>query len=44
MFNNFESLREEARAHILEVLEDYEGYTCDFHKVLIAWLKDNDRV
>lgn len=31
MFNNFESLREEARAHILEMLEDYEGYTCDFH-------------
>ena len=31
MFNNFESLREEARAHILEMLEDYEGYACDFH-------------
>ena len=31
MYTNFESLRKEARAHILEVLEDYEGYTCDFH-------------
>lgn len=31
MYTNFESLREEARAHILETLEDYEGYTCDFH-------------
>ena len=31
MFNNFKSLREEARAHILETLKDYEGYTCDFH-------------
>lgn len=31
MYTNFESLREEARAHILEALEDYEGYTCDFH-------------
>ena len=31
MYTNFESLREEARAHILEMLEDYEGYTCDFH-------------
>lgn len=31
MYNNFESLRKEARAHILEMLEGYEGYTCDFH-------------
>ena len=31
MYTNFESLREEARAHILETLEDYEGYTCDLH-------------
>lgn len=31
MNTNFEFLREEARAHILEMLEDYEGYTCDFH-------------
>ena len=31
MYTNFESLREEARSHILETLEDYEGYTCDFH-------------
>lgn len=31
MYTNFESLRKEARAHILEVLEDYEGYGCDFH-------------
>lgn len=31
MYTNFESLREEARAHILETLENYEGYTCDFH-------------
>lgn len=31
MYTNFESLREEARAHILETLKDYEGYTCDFH-------------
>ena len=31
MYTNFESLREEARAHILEALEDYEGYACDFH-------------
>lgn len=31
MLKNFESLREEARAHILEMLEDYEGHTCDFH-------------
>ena len=31
MYTNFESLREEARAHILEMLEDYEGYTRDFH-------------
>lgn len=31
MYTNFESLREEARAHILEMLEGYEGYTCDFH-------------
>ena len=31
MYTNFKSLREEARAHILETLEDYEGYTCDFH-------------
>ena len=31
MYTNFESLREEARAHILETLEGYEGYTCDFH-------------
>lgn len=31
MYTNFESLREEARAHILEMLEYYEGYACDFH-------------
>ena len=31
MYTDFESLREEARAHILETLEDYEGYACDFH-------------
>ena len=31
MYTKFESLREEARAYILEMLEDYEGYTCDFH-------------
>ena len=31
MYTNFKSLRKEARAHILETLEDYEGYTCDFH-------------
>lgn len=31
MCGNFESLREDARSHILEMLEDYEGYTCDFH-------------
>lgn len=31
MSNNFESLREEARKHIIEILKDYEGYTCDFH-------------
>ena len=31
MLKNFESLREEARTHILETLENYEGYTFDFH-------------
>lgn len=31
MYTNFESLREEARVHILETLKNYEGYTCDFH-------------
>ena len=31
MYTNVESLREEARAHMLEMLEDYEGYTCDLH-------------
>ena len=31
MYTNFDSLREEACAHILEMLEDYEGYVCDFH-------------
>ena len=31
MYNNFESLRKEARQHVVEVLKDYEGYACDFH-------------
>ena len=28
---NAEDLRQEAREHIMEVLDGYEGYTCDFH-------------
>lgn len=65
MYTNFESLREEARAHILETLENYIGEEelCSMFegceewdefwneeigetetKVLIAWLKDNERV
>lgn len=27
----FANMREEARKHIREYLEDYEGYLCDFH-------------
>lgn len=31
MNENFANLRKEARKHILEELEDYEGYLYDFH-------------
>lgn len=31
MYKNFEEMREEARENIIEVLQDYDGYLCDFH-------------